>query len=183
MKKTEKTIEKRTTFCGADCAHCTLKDRCAGCLATCGKPFGDTCVKALCCQKREQESCAACKSCTLVKKLLACFNALNIKDMPKAEYLVAINGHLLNLAYPLPNGNKVKFLLDERIYLGMQLPKKNSDHYFGLCADEQMLLVCEYEKDEKNPVLLHFSKHNIFKETETETCCTLVCQPCWRTKT
>ena len=32
------------TFCGADCGQCGLKDECAGCAPTNGRPFGGACI-------------------------------------------------------------------------------------------------------------------------------------------
>ena len=37
------------TFCGADCGQCGLKDECAGCAPTNGRPFGGACIVAECC--------------------------------------------------------------------------------------------------------------------------------------
>ena len=45
----------------------------------------------------------------------------------------------------LPNGEKVKLLDDTKVYLGYQVQKENSDRLYGLVADKQYLLVCEYE--------------------------------------
>ena len=33
-------------YCGADCENCQTKDKCKGCMETCGSPFGGTCVAA-----------------------------------------------------------------------------------------------------------------------------------------
>lgn len=45
----------------------------------------------------------------------------HIAGMPKVEKLSALVGAYVNLAYPLPNGTKVKFLNDQTTYLGYQL--------------------------------------------------------------
>ena len=34
------------TICGADCGKCPFREECRGCAATCGRPFGGTCVTA-----------------------------------------------------------------------------------------------------------------------------------------
>ena len=34
------------TICGANCDKCSYHDNCRGCGATCGKPFGGTCIAA-----------------------------------------------------------------------------------------------------------------------------------------
>ena len=33
-------------ICGANCAGCSFREGCAGCAATCGRPFGGACVAA-----------------------------------------------------------------------------------------------------------------------------------------
>lgn len=53
-------------------------------------------------------------------------------------------GSFVNLEYQLPGGQKVKFWDDTRVYLGNQLPKIGTDRCYGLTADENYLLVCEY---------------------------------------
>lgn len=64
--------------------------------------------------------------------------------MEKATDLNALMDSFINLEYPLPNGQTVKFLHADKIYLGNQLHKKNSNRCYGLTADENFLLVCEY---------------------------------------
>ena len=34
------------SICGANCEKCSFQDSCRGCAATCGRPFGGTCVAA-----------------------------------------------------------------------------------------------------------------------------------------
>ena len=126
------------SICGIDCTTCELSGSCQGCSQTNGRPFGGKCVLAAYCQKGEA-SLRAFK-----EKLIAAFRALAIPDMEKVADLHALRGSYVNLAYALPNGQIVKLLEDNRIYLGNQLHKKGSDRCYGIVADEKYLLVAEY---------------------------------------
>ena len=65
----------------------------------------------------------------------------------------------LNLEYTLPNGQKVKFLDDQKTYLGNQLESEfGGDRCFGILASMDFILVCTYEKDGENPELLIYKK-------------------------
>lgn len=134
------------TLCGLDCDECGFKDSCAGCAATDGKPFGGSCMIAVCC---DNKGCGNCGNsfegpCKLKEQLIAEFNALGIEDMEQVTSLNALRGSFVNLEYTLPGGQNIKFWDDDRIYLGNQICKKNSDRCYGLTADEAYLLVCEY---------------------------------------
>ena len=71
-------------------------------------------------------------------------NSLGIPDMPKVEALYSLRGEFVNLEYELPGGEKVKFWDDDRIYLGAQLEKEGGDRCYGVVADENYIMVCEY---------------------------------------
>ena len=65
----------------------------------------------------------------------------------------------VNLEYTLPNGHKVKFLDDQKTYLGNQLESEfGGDRCFGILAGMDFILVCTYEKDGENPELLIYKK-------------------------
>lgn len=64
--------------------------------------------------------------------------------MEEVKSLNALSGAYINLAYKLPGGQEIRFWDDSRVYLGNQLCKKGSDRCYGLTADENYLLVCEY---------------------------------------
>ncbi|MDD6174313.1 MAG: DUF3795 domain-containing protein [Firmicutes bacterium] len=134
------------TKCGADCTQCGFRESCAGCAATDGYPFGGECMIAACCRQKGQKRCSGCGEacCRLKGGLIAEFNALGIEDMPEVTDLNALKGSFVNLEYTLPGGQKIRFWDDNRIYLGNQLCKKGSDRCYGLTADENHLLVCEY---------------------------------------
>ncbi len=135
------------SICGLDCGNCELKDSCKGCSETNGRPFGGKCIIAQCCKNGESEHCRGkCfdGKCRLKKQLIEEFNSLGIEDMEEVTDLNALKGSYINLEYTLPGGQTVKFWDDSRVYLGNQICKKNSSRCYGLTADENYLLVCEY---------------------------------------
>ena len=137
------------SICGLDCSKCEGKDICNGCVNTGGQPFGGACIVAECCKNKKDGSCGDFSQnvCALKGQLMAEFNALGIEDMDEVTDLYALKGEFVNLKYTLPSGQIIKFWDDQRIYLGNELSKKNSDRYYGLTADENHLLVCEYGKN------------------------------------
>ncbi len=134
------------SICGLDCTECGLKENCGGCAATGGRPFGGICIIAACCQKDGCVNSGKCFAapCNLKKQLIAEFNALGIEDMEEVTDLNALEGAFINLEYTFPGGQSVKLWDDNRVYLGNQIHKKNSTRCYGLTADENYLLVCEY---------------------------------------
>lgn len=146
-----------TSICGLDCAGCSFKENCGGCAATGGKPFGGECMVAKCCAVNHCGDFAT-KVCALKQKLIAEFNALGIADLPQVTDLYALVGGFVNLEYRLPGGQTVKFWDDKRIYLGNQLPKTGSDRCYGLTADENYLLVCEYGENGADAEVVVFKR-------------------------
>ena len=116
------------TKCGLDCSECGCKE-CGGCTETGGRPFGGTCMIALCCDEKGCENCGRSfeAPCRLKEELIAEFNALGIEDMEEITDLYALNGAFVNLAYTLPGGQEIRFWDDARVYLGNQVHKKGSD--------------------------------------------------------
>ena len=93
------------------------------------------------------------------KTLIQEINALNIEGMPKLTSLNALVGSYVNLAYPLPNGTKVKFLNDQTTYLGNQLESEfGGDRCFGVLANMEFILICTYETEGRNPELVLYKK-------------------------
>lgn len=85
------------------------------------------------------------------RQLINEINALGIEGMPKLEKLNALIGKYVNLEYTLPNGSKVRFLNDQKTYLGNQLECEfGSERCFGIVADMDFILVCTYDKDNVN---------------------------------
>ena len=86
-------------------------------------------------------------------------NALNIEGLPKIEKLNALVGKYVNLEYTLPNGRKVKFLDDNKTYLGNQLSSEfGGERCFGVLANMEFILICTYDAEAKNPELVLYKK-------------------------
>ena len=148
------------TICGIDCSGCSYKENCGGCAATNGHPFGSECMIAVCCKTKGHEHCDNCLSspCGLKKQLIDEFNALGIADMKMVKDLYALKGSFVNLEYALASGQTIKFWEDDKIYLGNQICKENSNRCYGLTADENYLLVCEYGDNGSDPEIIVYKK-------------------------
>lgn len=83
---------------------------------------------------------------------------MGISDMPEVTGLNALAGSYINLSYPLPNGQSVKLLEDDKIYLGSQLEQKCGGRCYGLAADEDHLLVCAYGEGGSDPEIILYKK-------------------------
>ena len=93
------------------------------------------------------------------RQLIDEINALHIEGMPRLERLNALVGKYVNLEYRLPNGMNVKFLDDEKTYLGNQLECEcGGDRYFGVLADMDFILISTYEAEGTNPELVLYKK-------------------------
>ena len=64
----------------------------------------------------------------------------------------------MHLEYPLANGQSVKLLEDNNVYLGNQIEISGSDRCYGLAADNTYMLVCEYECNGKKPEIIVYKK-------------------------
>ena len=117
------------------------------------------CVIAACCRSGGRENCGQCGGvCELKKPLIAEFNGLGIADMAEVTDLNALLGSFVNLEYPLPNGQSVRLLEDEKMYLGNQIEKKGSSRCYGIVADDDFLLVCEYGESGSDPEIILYKK-------------------------
>lgn len=93
------------------------------------------------------------------QQLIKEINALRIEGLPEVKKLNALVGRYVNLVYPLPNGNLVKFLDDRKTYLGSQLESTfGGERCFGVIANMEFLMVAAYEKDGSNPELVLYKK-------------------------
>lgn len=150
------------SICGANCDQCPMRENCSGCIKTKGKPFGGKCVLAECCLGKKLKRCEQCRSaegsCCKKMELLKEINSLKVNGMPKVKELFALNGSFVNMEYRLPNGQKVKLLNDNDIYLGNQLPKKDSDRCYGIAANNSHILVCEYGENGTTPEIIIYKK-------------------------
>lgn len=141
------------TICGIDCGGCGFNDNCQGCLETNGHPFGGECIAAECYKSGGENCFVAYKN-----RLISEFNSLKIADMPTVTALCQLSGAYVNLEYTLPNGEKIKLLDDTKVYLGYQLEKANSDRCYGLVADDNYMLVCEYGCNGSDPEIIVYKK-------------------------
>lgn len=153
----------KKTLCGLDCSVCSAESTCPGCTETNGRPYGGSCMVAVCCENKTCETCAESftVSCKMKERLIAEFNALGIEDMEKVTDLNALPGAYINLQYTLPGGQRIRFWKDDRIYLGNQICKKNSDRCYGLTADENYLLVCEYGENGRDAEIVVYKRRTI----------------------
>lgn len=96
-----------TTYCGLDCCgQCPRAAECGGCEVTGGEPFGGSCVAAEWVKQGGAERLNQEK-----QRLIAEVNGLNVPHVTMTE-VTLLNGFYVNLAYPLPSGEVVKFLQD-----------------------------------------------------------------------
>lgn len=146
------------TICGLNCNECPGKETCPGCEEIGGD---GKCVISVCAR---QGACKDCRpfeqGCPGKEKLIREFNDLHIEDMEEVKSLNALPGSYINLEYTLPGGQKVKLWDDKRIYWGNQLEKKGSDRCYGLTADENYLLVCEYGEGGSDPEIVCYRRRN-----------------------
>ena len=65
----------------------------------------------------------------------------------------------MDLVYPLPSGEKVKFLDDRTTYLGNQLESEfGGDRCFGILANMDFILICTYAAEGAEPELVLYKK-------------------------
>ena len=93
------------------------------------------------------------------RKLMQEINDLHIEGLPNVEKLNALVGKYVNLEYRLPSGTTVKFLDDEKTYLGNQLESEfGGERCFGVIAGMDFILVATYEAGGGNPELVVYKK-------------------------
>lgn len=141
------------TICNANyCNKCNKKEACGGCEKTNGHPFGGTCIAAECIKRGGFKEFLRFKN-TLISE----FNALEIEGL-KVSDLNLLIGDFVNLEYPLANGQTVKLLKDNNVYLGNQIEIPGSDRCYGIVADDTYMLVCEYGCKGHNPEIILYKK-------------------------
>ena len=148
-----------STICGAECNGCKYgeNNKCKGSSVTNGCPFGRQCFVAKYILTGGKENYELFK-----KQLVEEVNNLNIPGMPKIEDLNPLNGSFVNLEYTLPNGQKIKFLDDNDIYLGNQVESEFNDgeivKCFGILANMEFIIESEYGTNGENPDLIVYKK-------------------------
>lgn len=143
------------SICGANCAECPSGSMCPGCTETNGCPFGRECFVAKYIRLGGMDSYRAFQ-----KGLMDEINALHIEGMGEVTELVPLVGRFVNLEYPIPGG-AVKFLRDDEMYLGAQVPDLLDDSgktCFGVIARESFLLVCQYGENGADPELVLYRR-------------------------
>ena len=141
------------SLCGLDCcAACPQRAACGGCRETQGHPFGGTCVAAACVERGGMEAWESWKHAAMAE-----LNALCIPDL-QIDSLVPLNGFYVNLEYRLPNGQAVKLLEDNKVYLGTQIERPGQERCYGVVADEAYLLVCEYGCNGADPEIVCYKR-------------------------
>ncbi len=141
------------SICGVGCCgECDVRNDCGGCVKTDGHPFGGTCIAAECVKRGGLEEFNNMK-----ETLIAEFNALGIQFLHVND-LNLLNGFYVNLEYTLMNGQSVKLLEDDRVYLGNQIEIPGSDRCYGIVADDHYLLVCEYGCNGIDPQIVIYKK-------------------------
>ena len=148
-----------SSICGAECNGCKFgeNNHCQGCSETNGCPFGKQCFVAKYILTGGKENYEQFK-----KQLIYEINGLNISGMPKINELNPLNGSFVNLSYPMPNGEYIKLLDDNDVYLGNQVESEFNDgetiRCFGILANMNFILVCEYGMNGDNPELIVYKK-------------------------
>ena len=141
------------SLCGLDCcAACPQRAACGGCRETQGHPFGGTCVAAACVERGGMDAWESWKHAAMAE-----LNALCIPDL-QIDSLVPLNGFYVNLEYRLPNGQAVKLLEDNKVYLGTQIERPGQERCYGVIADEAYLLVCEYGCNGADPEIVCYKR-------------------------
>lgn len=142
-----------SAICGMDCCRdCGRKNDCGGCKETDGHPFGGSCIAAEYIKKGGVEAFEELK-----RKLIDEFNALGIKNL-QVNDLNLVNGFYVNLEYRLANGQRVKLLKDNSVYFGNQIEIPESDRCYGIAADDEYLLVCEYGCGGSEPEIVVYKR-------------------------
>ena len=146
-------------ICGANCKSCGFgkNNNCKGCKATGGCPFGKQCFIAKYILTGGKEDYEAFKL-LLINEI----NSLDIPGMPKINDLNPLNGCFVNLSYPMPNGENIKLLDNNDIYLGNQVESEFNDgeiiRCFGILANMNFILVSEYGANGDNPEIIIYKK-------------------------
>ncbi len=143
------------SICGADCNNCGYgkNNNCKGCTNTKGCPFGRECFIAKYILTGGKDSFGLFK-----KQLIDEINDLNIPGMPKIIELNPLNGTFVNLSYKLPNGENIKFLDNDEIYLGTQVESEFNDgsiiRCYGIVANMKFILISEYGPNGMDPEII-----------------------------
>ena len=135
------------TYCGVDCCKdCDRLSACGGCEQCKGHPFGGSCVA-----ERNKDFLF------LKQQLIDEINAFGIEGLAVTD-LNLLTGSYVNLSYPLANGSAVQFLKDNDIYFGNQVEQADSERCYGIVANEDFILICEYGCNGSDPEIVLYKR-------------------------
>ena len=135
------------TYCGLDCCKdCEMLEKCGGCEKCGGHPFGGSCIA-----ERNKDFLK------LKDALIGEINGLGVEGL-KVGDLNLLYGGYVNLEYTLENGQKVKFLNENDVYLGNQIERDGFERCYGVVASERVILVCEYGCGGADPEIVIFKR-------------------------
>lgn len=117
-----------------------------GCEQCKGHPFGGSCVA-----ERNKDFPS------LKRRLIDGINAFGIGELT-VDDLNLLPGYYVNLSYPLENGSTVQFLKDKDIYLGNQVERTDSDRCYGIVANEDFILICDYGCNGSDPEIVMYKR-------------------------
>ena len=141
------------SLCGTNCCReCSRLAECGGCQSVKGHPFGGNCIAAECIEQDGLDGFLRFK-----ERLAAEINGLGIKGLAVKE-LNLLNGFFVDLEYPLANGQSVKLLKDNNVYLGNQIEVPGNERCYGVAADKNYILVCEYGCNGADPEIILYKK-------------------------
>ena len=145
--KFDTEVKRMTTYCGNDCCkECDRLSACGGCERCQGHPFGGSCVA-----ERNKDFPL------LKRQLIGEINDFGIAGL-EVDDLNLLTGSYVNLPYPLANSSTVRFLKDDDIYLGNQVERADSDRCYGVVANEDFILVCEYGCNGSDPEIVLYTR-------------------------
>ena len=141
------------SLCGTNCcSKCSRRVECGGCQNVKGHPFGGSCIAAECIEQDGKNGFLRFK-----ERLISEINALEIKGLEVSD-LNLLNGFFVNLEYLLANGQTVKLLKDNNVYLGNQIEVFGKERCYGVVADKNYILVCEYGCNGADPEIILYKK-------------------------
>lgn len=146
-------------LCGTNCcSRCSRREECGSCQNVKGHPFGGNCIVAECIEQGGKDEFLRFK-----ENLISEINGLGIKGV-EVNDLNLLNGFFVNLEYPLANGKTVKLLKDNNVYLGNQIEISGKERCYGVVADRNYILVCEYGCNGAEPEII------LYKKRESRIC-------------
>lgn len=145
--KFDEGVKNKKTFCGENCCQeCDSLPECGGCEQCKGHPFGGSCAA-----ERNKDFPL------LKQRLIDEINALGIEGLA-VDDLNLLTGSYVNLSYPLESGAAVRFLKDKDIYLENQVERADTDRCYGIVANEDFILVCEYGCNGSDPEIVLYKR-------------------------